>query len=431
MTGGSPSPAAPPQSPYTAFREPAFCRFILGSQLVQIGKSAQGLAIGWEIYQRTGEPLALGAVGLVQAVPMFLFTLPAGYLADTLDRRKLMVASLLGATATSLGLAAFSHARGGIHWMYLLLFLDATFMRFGTPARTAILPLLVPRALFENAVKWRTSLGQISGMVGPALGGFIVAWSVPAAYLFCAVCTVAFVFFLLLVRVPDAPRGAPGNMLRQVGEGVRFVWRNELVLGAISLDMFAVLLGGATYLLPVFAKDILNLGPTGLAPEKALGWLRAAPAAGALCMALLLAHRPPMRRAGRTLLWSIAGFGVATVAFGFSTNFWFSWAMLFLTGLFDNVSVVVRHTLVQLATPNEMRGRVSAVNAVFIGSSNELGGFESGIVAHWFNPLVSVVSGGIGTLLVVGSWAGLFPKLRRFRTFADFETSEQSAEAAK
>lgn len=398
----------------------AFRRYLGGSLLVNLGTAAQGLAIGWEVYQRTGQALSLGLVGLVQAMPMFLFTLPAGYLADVFDRRKLMMASLLGAALTSLGLAWFSHRRGAIPWMYVLLFLDASFLRLGSPARTALLPELIPRDLFENAVKWRTSLFQISGMVGPALGGFLIAWSLPSAYLFCALGSLAFVALLATLKVPPGPRGEQGNMLRQVAEGIRFVWRNKLLLGAISLDLFAVLLGGAVYLLPVFARDILELGPTGLTPEKALGWLRAAPAAGALVMALIMAHRPPMRRAGQTLFGAVAGFGLATIAFGLSKHFWFSWGMLFLTGVCDNVSVVVRHTLVQLGTPNEMRGRVSAVNAVFIGSSNELGGFESGLVAQWFGPVVSVVSGGIGTLLVVAVWMLRFPGLLKFRSFAEF-----------
>lgn len=425
-----PSATASDHDAYAAFRVVAFRRYLWGSLLVNLGTAAQGLAIGWEIYQRTGRALSLGLVGLVQAVPMFLFTLPAGYLADAFDRRKLIIGSLGGAALTSLGLAWFSYSRAAVPWMYLLLFLDASFLRLGSPARTALLPELLPREVFENAVKWRTSLFQLSAMVGPALGGFLLAWSLPSAYLFCALCNLAFVLLLGTLEVPAGPRGERGNVLQQVAEGIRFVWRNELVLGAISLDLFAVLLGGAVYLLPVFARDILDLGPIGLSPEKALGWLRAAPAAGALAMALILAHRPPMRQAGRTLFGAVAGFGIATIAFGLSTHFWFSWSMLFLTGVFDNVSVVVRHTLVQMATPNEMRGRVSAVNAVFIGSSNELGGFESGLVAQWFNPVVSVVSGGIGTLLVVGVWMLRFPGLRKFRSFAEFAGPEGPATEA-
>jgi MFS family permease len=404
---------------YAALRIPAFRRYLLGGQLVHIGTAGQSLAIGWEMYSRTDEPLALGLVGLVQAIPMLLLTLPAGYLADILDRRKLMIASMVLTTATSVGLAAFSYFQGSIAIMYILLFLDSCALRLGWPARAALLPLLVPRDDFESAIKWRTSLGQISGMVGPAVGGFVIAWSLPAAYLISAASTILFIFVLLSIDIPHAARALPGRMWRQVGEGIAFVWRKKVLLGAISLDLFGVLLGGAVYLLPIFARDILDLSATGFSPEQALGYLRAAPAAGALVTALLLAHTPPFRRAGRTMLLAVAGFGAATIVFGLSRNLWLSMTMLALTGALDNISVVIRHTLVQIATPNEMRGRVSAVNAIFISSSNELGGFESGAVAHFFGAAVSVVAGGIGTLAVVLAWTGLFPSLRNVRRLAE------------
>ena len=409
-----------PHDPYEAFRVPAFRRFLIGGQLAHIGAAAQGLAIGWEVYDRTGQALALGMVGLVQAIPMFAFTLPAGYLADVYDRRKIMIVSVAGTVATALGLAVSSYCRGPMAAMFVLLFLDASLARLGSPARTALAPLLVPPGVFESAVKWRSSLSQLSAMIGPAIGGFMIARSLPCAYLLSAATKALFVVVLCLTPVAGARSNRRGRMDRQLAEGLRFVWRERLVLGAISLDLFAVLLGGAVYLLPVFCRDIIRPLPFGLRPEQAMGWLRAAPAAGALCMALLLAHLPPMRRAGKALIWSVVGFGLATIVFGLSTSFWLSWGMLFLTGLFDNVSVVVRHTLVQLATPNDMRGRVSAVNSVFIGSSNQLGGLESGLVAHVFGPVISVVSGGIGTLLIVGTWAWLFPGLRQFRTFREF-----------
>ena len=424
----TPQPTGPERhDPYAAFRVPAYRRYTLAATFVRLGTAGQGLAIGWEMYDRTSDPLALGLVGLVQALPMLLLTLPAGYLADVLDRRRLMMISMLLTSLTSLGLAAFSYWRGAVWVMYVLLFLDACFMRIGGPARQALFPLLVPPGLLENAVKWRTSLGQISGMIGPAVGGFIIAWSIPAAYVLSAVSTVLFMGVLATIRIPDAPRSAPGRPLRQILDGLRFVWRHHLLLGAVSLDMFAVLLGGAVFLLPIFARDILDLSGTGLSPEQALGWLRAAPTAGSLIMALLLAHLPPIRKAGRLLLWSVAGFGVATIVFGLTRSFWLAMAMLLLTGLFDNASVVVRHTLVQLGTPNAMRGRVSAVNSIFIGSSNELGGFESGVVAKLFGPVVSVVSGGIGTLAVVALWAGLFPRLRRFGALGDAAPPPESA----
>ena len=238
----------------------------------------------------------------------------------------------------------------------------------------------------------------------------VIAFHLQSAYVLSAVSSAAFIVFLSGMRLPEAPRSERGDMIRQVVEGLQFVWRNRLLLGAISLDLFAVLLGGAVYLLPIFARDIIDLG--GLEPEEALGWLRAAPAAGASVMAIALAYLPPFERSGRVLFWSVAAFGAATVVFGFSTHFWLSMAMLALVGAFDNVSMVIRQVIVQMATPNSMRGRVSAVNAIFVGSSNEIGGFESGLVAALTTPLISVVSGGVGTILVVLGWARLFPSLR-------------------
>jgi MFS family permease len=429
--GRTPLVAADPgtrHDPYAAFRLPDFRRFLFGALLVNIGTAAQSLAIGWDIYQRTDQAIALGLVGLMQALPMFLFTLPAGYLADVFDRRRVITVGLAGTTLTSVALAGFSYAQGPIPLMYVLLFLDAAFHRLAGPAGAALMPLLVPVQQFENAVKWRTTLFHIAAAVGPALGGLIITRSVTAAYLFSAATTTAYILVLWTLRLPDAPRSRRGRMLQQVAEGLRFVWGQKVILGAVSLDMFAVLLGGAVYLLPVFARDLIEGAPLGMGPEQILGWLRSAPAAGAIVMALILAHRPPMRGAGRAMLWAVAGFGVATVIFGLSRNFWLSWAMLFLTGFFDNISVVVRHTLVQLRTPNAMRGRVSAVNSIFIGSSNELGGFESGLVAQWFGPMVSVISGGVGTLLVVLGWTRLFPALRRFDFLSEAAPAEHRAQ---
>lgn len=405
--------------PYQVFRIPAFRSLLLGGVLVNVGTAAQSLAIGWEMYQRTDQAMMLGLIGLAQAVPMLLFTLPAGYLADVFDRRKVMIAGLIGTTLTSLALALFSHRSGSIGWMYLLLFLDASFHRVATPARTALLPLLVPADQFEGAVKWRTTLFQLSMVVGPAVGGFIITWSIPSAYLFSAFTTIVYILLLLSMRIPEAPRTHRGQVMKQVLEGIQFVWNRKLILGSISLDLFAVFLGGAVYLLPIFARDIIANPPFGFSPEEVLGWLRAAPAAGSIVMALILAHRPPLKSAGRSMFSAVAAFGAATVVFGLSRNFWLSWAMLFLTGFFDNISVVVRQTLVQMRTPNHMRGRVSAVNFLFIGSSNELGGFESGLVAQLFSPVISVVSGGIGTLVVVLTWLRLFPGLRRVKTLSE------------
>ncbi len=402
---------------YAAFRVPGFACLFVGGFVIHVGAAAQSVAIGWEIYLRTDSAMMLGLVGLTQALPMILLTLPAGYLADVYDRRRIILVGLAGTTLTSVGLMAFSLLEGSIPLIFLLLFFDAAFHRLAGPSLAALIPQLIPAQTLENAIKWRTSLFHLASVIGPAIGGAIIAWRLPAAYALSALTTAIFAALLTTIAIPEAKRSKPGQIVRQVVDGIRFVWQQKLILGTVSLDMAAVLLGGAVYLLPVFAKDILH-APDGMAPEQLLGLLRAAPALGSITMALLLTHRPPLRRAGRSMLLAVAAFGVATVLFGLSRSFPLSFAMLFLTGFFDNVSVVVRHTLVQLRTPNHMRGRVSAVNSIFIGASNELGGFESGTVAHFFGPVVSVVSGGLGTLLVVAAWTKLFPQLRRFATLA-------------
>ena len=409
----SDGPVTPKHDPYAAFRVPGVCRLFLGGLLIHIGVAAQSVAIGWEMYVRTNSAMMLGLVGLAQALPMVLLTLPAGYLADVYDRRRIMVIGLVGTTLTSVALMAFSLAEGSIPVMFLLLFMDAAFHRLAGPAGAALVPQLVPAPALENAIKWRTTLFHISSVAGPAIGGAIIAWKVPAAYAFSAVTTAVYIVMLFGIAIPPGRRSRPGGMAGQVMEGLRFVWHQKLILGTVSLDMVAVLLGGAVYLLPVFARDLL-VSPWGLAPEQTLGLLRAAPAAGSVAMSLILAHRPPLQRAGRSMLLAVTAFGAATIVFGLSRSFTLSFVMLFLTGFFDNVSVVVRHTLVQLRTPNELRGRVASVNSIFIGASNELGGFESGLVAHFLGPVVSVVSGGVGTILVVAAWMRLFPSLWRF-----------------
>ena len=406
-----------PHDPYAAFRAREFRLFMIGSFLVQIGAGAQSVAVGWEVYRRTDNAFALGLTGLVQAVPMILLTLPAGYLADAFNRRALIAVSMVGSAIASVGLAVASLREAPVSAMYLVLFLDSVFVTMARPARLAILPTLVPRSIFENAMSWRISIQQISGVTGPAVGGLLASVSMPMVYIVAAGTTLLFVVAVSLLAARQDRPAERSPSLRTVLMGARFAWRQRLLLTTMLLDLFAVLLGGAVYLLPVYARDILACG------EQGLGWLRAAPAVGSLCMAMLLAHLPPMRRAGRNLLLAVAGFGLATIVFGLSRTFWLSWAMLFLTGLFNNVSVVVRHTLQQLLTPDEMRGRVSAVTSIFISSSNELGGFESGLVARIFSPVVSVVSGGIGTLCVVAITAFASRPLRRFGSMTAVEAA--------
>ncbi|MBT3296502.1 MAG: MFS transporter [Verrucomicrobia bacterium] len=409
--------------PHAAWRYPAFRDLLIGRLVFLLGTQAQAMALAWEIYVRTNDPFALGLVALTKGIPMILFTLPGGVIADRFDRRRIMLICLAGATLTSLGLAWVSWVEGPLWGLFLLLFIDSSFMRLTTPAGASLMPLLLPRRLLENGVKWTSNVFQMTSLAGPALGGFILSWNLQATYLVCASTSIVFIILLLRMKVPPQERSERRHWVVEAFEGIRFVWSRKVLLGTVSLDLFAVLFGGAVYLLPVFARDILP--PVfGMAPEQMLGWLNAAPAAGALSMGLIVAHLPPFRRAGRTMLLGVAGFGLVTIVFGFSTNFWLSWGMLFLAGASDNISVVVRHTLVNLVTPDAMRGRVSAVNSIFIGSSNELGGFESGLVARLFSPVVSVVSGGVMTLLVVATWARKFPHMRDFGNLA--EASEEN-----
>ena len=394
--------------PYAAFRYADYRFYLIGWFVALLGTRIQTVAIAWEMYQRTNEALSLGLVGLAQAIPLMLLALPAGYLADNFERKKVVMFSLVGMTITSFLLAFLSFTQGPIWLMYVLLFLDAAAVTSGRPARSALVPGLVPAEVFPNAVTWNTSLMQIASVVGPAIGGFIIVFSVPAAYIVCACGSLIFIALLSQLQLAPRLKRAGHATTQTLLAGLKFVWNTKLILTIITLDLFAVLFGGAVYLLPIFAEDILQVGAQGY------GWLQAAPAAGAMCMALSLAFLPPMKKAGRNLLVAVGAFGVATIIFGLSTSFWLSWLMLFLTGAFDNVSMVIRHTLLQLLTPDHMRGRVSAVNSVFVGASNELGGLESGVVAHFFGPIFSVVSGGIGTLLVVGTMAIAAPRLRGF-----------------
>jgi hypothetical protein len=295
--------------------------------------------------------------------------------------------------------------------MYGWLLLIAIGRAFHQPAKASLLPLIIPREIFSNAVTWGMSGFQLSSVIGPALGGALI-WltGTPGiAYLLCAAGALFYVTTMFLLRdVQRQTRSTESVNLASLVAGFRFVWSNGVILAALALDLFAVLLGGATALLPVFAKDILNVGSVGF------GFLEAAPAIGAILMAVLLAHRPPMRHAGFAMLSAVAGFGLAVIVFGLSRSFALSFAMLFITGALDNISVVIRHTLVQMLTPDAMRGRVSAVNSMFIGASNELGGFESGMVAYYFTPEASVISGGIGTLVVVAIVAIICPQLRKY-----------------
>lgn len=401
--------------PYAALRQPNYRKYAIGWMISVIGRQVQDVAVGYELYYRTNSKLALGWVGLSQAIPLLLLALPAGQLADRFDRRRIMIISQLFWAASSLGLAIVSHLHAPIPLVYFLLVTGTIAHATSWPARSAILPQVVPPYMFNNAVTWNSSFFQIASVVGPGVAGLILLWGAPAAYVVDATCGIVFVLLLLQLRLETQPRPRQPASLRSLTEGIRFVRRTPVILATISLDLFAVLLGGATILMPVFARDILHVERVGL------GLLRVAPAVGALLAAWQIARRPPMKRAGRAMLLAVAGFGVATIIFGLSKSFLLSFAMLAATGALDNISVVVRHTLIQSLPPDAMRGRVAAVNIIFISASNELGAFESGLTAELWGPQTAVVIGGIGTILVVALIAMLAPQVRKLGSLRDIQ----------
>ncbi|MDB5352587.1 MAG: transporter [Planctomycetota bacterium] len=409
------SPAARRESgrshdPYAALRHRDFRLFLANSVAATIGGEMQSVAVGWELYERTSSKLALAFVGLVQALPVLLLALPAGLVADRFSRKKVVLATAAAITCGSIGLAAVSWLHAPVAWFYVFLAIIGIAGAFSFPARWAFMPELVPGEDFHNAVTWRSSAWQVAAMVGPGLGGLGIALFKTATpvYLADAACGVVVCAMIASIRSRPAVNKKSDPMTWDTfAAGFRFVWSSPLVLAAITLDMFAVLLGGATALLPVFAKDILHIGPTGL------GLLRAAPSLGALSTALYMAHRPPLQRAGRDLLLAVTGFGVATIVFGLSRDPILSFAMLVLTGVFDNISVVIRSTLIQLRTPDAMRGRVASVNSIFIGMSNEVGSFESGSAAWLIGTVPAVVLGGIGCIVVVILTAIKWPEIVR------------------
>jgi MFS family permease len=406
----SESPAAILHDPYAAVRSPNFRRYWSGNFVSILGTQMQTATLVWEVFDRTKDPFMVGLVDLVIVVPVLSLALLAGHVADRFNRRRVLITSLTVNAFASLGLAFVSFHQIAIAALFACVFVIGVARAFQQPTKSSLLPQLVPRAIFSNAVAWNLSGFQLAAVVGPALGGWVLALFDYAyiVYLLQATACVTFIVQLLRVRQTVASEPHQAATLKSLGEGITFVWNKKAVLGAMALDMFAVLLGGATALLPVFAAEILQVGKIGY------GFLWSAPAAGALVMSLLLVHRRPMAKAGQTLLWTVAGFGVSIIVFGLSTSFYLSLFALFMTGMFDCVSVVVRHTLVQVLTPDRMRGRVSAISGMFISASNELGGFESGTVAKLFSPVIAVVSGGIGTLIVVATAAVAVPDLRNY-----------------
>ena len=385
-----------------------FLAFWLARVFTASGFQMLTVAIGWHLYQLTGNVLDLGLVGLVEFAPRVLFMLHTGHVADRYDRRKVaaLCQSLQGliALALAVGSATDNVTR---ELIFALAFLLGATRSFEMPATQALLPNVVPPGLFPRAVAASASATQSATIVAPAVGGFLYAFGSlwvygPTVALYAIACVLT---LSLQARGQVVQRGRAS--IESLLAGIRFIRSRPDILGAISLDLFAVLLGGATALLPVFAKDILLTGPLGL------GLLRSAPAVGALAMSLWLARFPFERNVGRTMFTAVGVFGVATIAFGLSTSFWFSLAVLVVLGAADMISMVIRSSFVQLETPDEMRGRVSAVNGLFIGASNQLGEFESGVTAHWFGTVPAVVMGGVGTLVVTGLWIKMFPTLAK------------------
>ncbi len=392
------------------FSQSNFRYYLMVRVLTGTATEMQAVAVAWQVYALTHRPLDLGLVGLAQFLPGILLFLVTGQTADRFPRQRILQACCAGFALCSVLLLVLT-LRGSpaVLPIYGVLLLNGAVRAFNGPAGQAFLPLLVSAEDFPRAVAWNSSVFQSATIVGPVIGGLLYGWtaSPKLVYSCAAVEYVAALIVLAAIRV-SAPQGLrPAASFWMALEGLKYIRRNKLILGAISLDLFAVLLGGAVALLPVYASEVLKIGASGL------GLLRSAPGLGAVIMALVVARWPLQRHAGAIMLWCVCGFGIFTVVFGLSRSIPLSLAALVLIGACDMVSVIVRHTLIQLSTPDEMRGRVSAVNVVFIGASNEVGQFESGITAHWLGAVPAVVVGGLGTVAIVALWAWRFPALRR------------------
>jgi MFS family permease len=403
------APETAPASGRIAFSYPGFALFQFARFFIVLATEMQSVAVGWQVYEISKRPLDLGLVGLAQFLPGILLFLVSGHVADRYDRRKLIVVCFSGyALCSTLLLLVTVRGLHSVYPIYVVLIFLGVVRSFSAPVSRAIVPQLVPEQHFPNAVAWASSVFQCATILGPSLGGVLYAAARGPAVVYGLAASVgvmaAFATFQIKLQAKARPREPISTAT--VFAGFRYIWREKLILGSISLDLFAVLLGGAVALLPVYAREILLTGPWGL------GILRTAPGVGASAMAVYLAHKPLRGRVGATMLWCVAGFGVFTILFGISRSLTLSLIALALVGATDMVSVIVRATLVQIATPDGMRGRVNSVDMVFIGASNELGQFESGLTAHWFGTVPAVVLGGIGTLAVTGLWAWMFPELR-------------------
>jgi MFS family permease len=381
------------------------------------------VAAQWEITIREPDPrklaLFLGYIGLTLVLPVIMFALPAGAAADRFSRRWLIVIAQAGQAAGSIGLAWASWTQAPMLFLYILLFGTGAFRALGWPASTAIVTGLVPARTFSNAATWRSNAYQLASTIGPLVGGFLLAWWSPVlVFLIDAASSLVLATCMLFVRPRPQQRVVEPRSWRGLLQGIHFLRRQPIILSTMTLDMVAVLFGGVVALLPIFATQVFNVGSVGL------GWMRAMPALGSIAMGIILALRPPIQRGGRTILMTVATFGVATIVFGVSPSFALSLAALFILGAADNISVVIRQTVLQLLTPDSMRGRVTAVSVIFIGSSNELGEFESGVAASLLGLVPAVVFGGVMTLVTVGAVAAIWPELVRLGSLEQLQPPE-------
>jgi len=398
--------------PYASLRSPDFRRILLSYATATVAREAQIVVVGWQVYAQTGDPLTLGLIGLAEALPFIGVALYAGHLADRVTRRTIAIAGTFGILLSALALLFFTLGKFTAVWpIYLVIFLSGIARSFTRPAVTALSAEVVDREIYPNAVAWRSSTWQFAAILGPALGGLAYGLVGPAgAYAGVSVLLVISLLFVVTIRHRTVPVfDETTSMGESLSAGIKFIMSDPVMLGAMTLDLFAVLFGGAVALLPAFAK-MLSAGPEGL------GLLRAAPAIGSILIGLWIAHRPPMKRAGLTLFIVVAVFGLLMISFALSRSFWLSFAILLASGMADNVSVIIRGTLLQVRTPQEMLGRVSSVNQIFIGASNEIGAFESGVAARLLGIVPSVIFGGTMTLIVVGMIAMRFPVLRKLKT---------------
>lgn len=438
--------AAATNDPYGAWRRPAYRCFSAGWLALIMAGQIEMVAVGIHLYAQTQAVMALGWIGLIKALPVMALSIAGGQLADRFDRQKLIVVTQVGGAVAAGGLLVLAWCEAPARWFYVFLFLGSVAQALGGPARAAILPQLVPVNLFSNAMAWNTSLFRVGTMIGPVLGGLLLGRGdyTPPAFALAFLLRVGGLLAIMKLHLEPQVRKITEISMRSMLEGVQFVGKNKVILATITLDMFAMMLGGATYLLPVFTQDILQVGGMGL------GFLRAAEALGAIVTALAVAHLPPIRNAGRAMLWAVALFGVSTIMFGISQWFWVSMAAMFLIGASDNISVIVRHTLVQVLTPDHMRGRVSSVNTIFIVASDDLGGFESGVSARAFDLMASglgwatpglasriagvvgsVVFGGVGAVVAVAGCARRWPEVLRLGALHEIKPEEEAVVAER